>query len=90
MTIKSDGAPVLTTQDRISIAQCLNLAVESIGVMDGVNKGKIIERAKLFHEIKTELETEYAMNGNAFETKQEKTLKEVLKNEGEKGVRTNG
>ena len=51
---------VLGTQERIAIAQCLNLAVETLtGNMEELNPANIKEAARKFYKIKSELEQEY-------------------------------
>lgn len=52
----------LSVQDRIAIAQCLNLAVES----GAKTEEDLKERTKFFYKIKNELEEEFNSNGNKF------------------------
>ena len=70
--ITADGKPVLNTQDRIAIAQCLNLAVEVLKLTGNVfNDEEVKNQTKRFYKIKEDLEREYCINENSFEERRE-------------------
>lgn len=62
-----DKPATLSTQDRIAIAQCMNLAVEKLVGIQGVMEDEMIKiEARRFFRLKTELENEYLNNGCKF------------------------
>ncbi len=62
-----DPAIPLNTTDRISIAQCLNLANEHLVTTgEPITKGDLITLTKFYFDVKTTLEKEYLENNKTF------------------------
>jgi hypothetical protein len=69
MSMKADGTVLLNTQERISIGQCLNLAVtlckdRAVDEDGKLNKEMIKEMAKEIFCVKDELEKNFALNSD--------------------------
>jgi hypothetical protein len=69
---KEEIKKVLNTQERISIAQCLNLANEyliaknAVTISEELYSEKLKATTKMFHKIKISLEQEYVDNDGKF------------------------
>ena len=65
MTQDMTGKHVLTTNDRIAIGQCLNLAVESLKIAPfaGDYMLAVGKKTRQFYKLKKELEEEYVNTG---------------------------